>query len=421
LKPPSKSLSAKEIRALTLIGLAILVIISALIAMNYFLVNRLPGGGDFIVKWAGGRAFLFEHIDPYSAYVPEEVQQLVYGRAARSGEQPFILDLPFPLLILFFPFALIPDVLIARAVFSSLAEITLFWMILWSLRFADWHPPPVLAALFFTAGIINYYSIASLLEGSMAIFLGMAYAGIIFALAAELDELAGALIFLSFFSWEIGAPFLILVLLRVIHQRRWRVLAGLVMLAFILLVLSFFLYPDWILPFLRAVVNNLRANFGFSARMIFVLIWPEHGDLINRIFTILLLIVLIYEWSGARAGDARRFYWAVCLTLAITPLLGQRTKIEGLVILSPSVCLILAIVQERWLKYGKLLVTLLLLFILGAPWLIYFHGIPALKGLEEQVLFIIAPLFTIIGLYWIRWWTIRPPRTWADRLATLSY
>ena len=397
-----------------------MLLTAALIALNYFFVGDFGSGGDFLVFWSGARTFLFEHIDPYSAYVPVQVQELVYGRPAGHGQQPYILDIPFHLLILFFPFALIPDPLFARAIFSLLAEIALFGLVFWSLRLADWRPHPVLSVLFFIFGVFNFYSITSLLEGSASILLGLAYGWLLFALAAEIDELAGALIALSFFKWEIGAPFLFLVAMRVFYMRRWRTLAGFGMLAFVLLVASFFWYPGWIIPFLRAVANNLRADFGFTTFMIFDQFWPGYGSRIAWALTTFLLIVLIYEWSRARGGDPSRFYWTACLTLAVTPLLGQRTEMENLAVLVLPLGLVLAVAHERWSKIGNSLVAFLMLFLLAGPWLLFLRGVSAFGESAERALFLFLPIFCIIGLYWIRWWAIRPPRVWADRVARLS-
>jgi hypothetical protein len=30
------------------------------------------------------------------------------------------------------------------------------------------------------------------------------------------------------------------------------------------------------------------------------------------------------------------------------------------------------------------------------------------------LIFLFLPLFTLLGLYWIRWWAIRPPRIFTD-------
>jgi len=36
-------------------------------------------------------------------------------------------------------------------------------------------------------------------------------------------------------------------------------------------------------------------------------------------------------------------------------------------------------------------------------------------SLYSDLLKILPPVLTMLGLYWMRWWAIRPPRLWADQ------
>jgi hypothetical protein len=58
-----------------------------------------------------------------------------------------------------------------------------------------------------------------------------------------------------------------------------------------------------------------------------------------------------------------------------------------------------------------------LLFFFGLPWLLFIRGVPQGLGLRaDEILFLFWPVLAVIGLYWVRWWVIRPPRTWLDNL-----
>ncbi len=88
-------------------GIVFVLVFYGLAVGNDYLAGQLPAGGEFTLLRTGGRAFLFDHIEPYSGAVPALVQEQVYGRPAQSGEDAYILDIPFHLLIFFFPLALI--------------------------------------------------------------------------------------------------------------------------------------------------------------------------------------------------------------------------------------------------------------------------------------------------------------------------
>jgi len=415
-KAPNK-LTSRDIGFLILAGFVIIFIASTLAAASYYLANLLPDGGELFLLWTGGRSFLFDRIEPYSGIVPARVQEWVYGRSALPGEDVYILDIPFHLLLVFFPLALFSDVLVARAFWMVLLELALFGMIFFGIRWVDRKIPRFFGILIFIACFTSFYTYRAFLEGSPTILIGLAFAGIILSLQAGLDELTGALIVLSSFRWEIGGPFLLFIVLWAIWERRWRVFIGGGMLAFILFVISIFLYPGWVLPFLRATWNSLREGFGISAHEILGQLWPAFGSTLGWVLTAVLVVLLGYEWTETRGASSRRLIWTVCITLAVTPLLGFRGEMDQLVLLTLPVMLVVMISQERWRKLGSGIAFLFILFFFGVPWWLFTQGAPQGIGLPvDEILFLFWPLFTVIGLYWMRWWMIRPPRTWLDQV-----
>ena len=379
-----------------------------------FLNLKLKGGGDFYVHWVASRGFVFNNIDPYSSQIPASVQRLVYEGAAKAGEEPYILDTPFQILLLYFPFSLLSDPQLARAFYTLILELALFGLAIQSLRLTAWEMPRIFAVLFFVFSVFNFYSYQAILEASPVLLLGFLYAEILILIRAEMDELAGALMAVSLYYWEVGAPFLLIIFLRMIYEKRNRVLSGFFMLSLVLLVISFLGYPNWILPYLRAGSNNLRADFGFNIHDVLSTLWPSYGGPLAWIFLAVIIIALGYEWTMARTGEPRRFYWVACLSLAAAPLLGFRTEMEHLSVLVIPLALVFAIIYERWRKYGAGLTYLLLLLVLAAPWIAYFFAFDRFGAIAQEITFLFLPLFTIIGLYWIRWWAIRPPRIWTD-------
>jgi hypothetical protein len=413
-KSPNKFTSG-EIIFLIVAGIIVALVFYGLAVGNYYLAGQLPDGGEFSLLRAGGRAFLFDRLEPYSGSIPALVQEQVYDRPAESGEDPYILDIPFHLLIFFFPLALIPDALIARAFWMALSEIALAGFIYFSFRLMDRRISYIFIGLISVAAFSSYYGYYSFLEGSPVILLGLVYLGILVSLRAGHDEFAGALMLFSAFQWEIGGLFLLFVALWVFWERRWRVYAGAGMLAFVLLVVSFLWYPGWFLPFLRASWNSFRAGFGFSSHDLLEQLWPQYGDILGWILTAILIVALGYEWRAARGAHFNHFIWVVCLTLAATPLLGHHVEMDHLFPLTMPVMLVVMISRERWKKFGDGIAFLLLWFFFGLPWLLFLEDVPAGIGLsKDEILFLFWPVFTVLGLFWVRWWMIRPPRTWLD-------
>jgi hypothetical protein len=414
-QPPSKSLTARDKQFIALVAALLLAFCTGLVFLN---LKFEKGGGEFYVHWVAARGFTAtEKIEPYGGEVSRRTQELVYGDPAQAEEEPYILDTPFHIFLLYFPFALLSDPQLARAIFTLILELALVALVYLGLRLTDWESPPIFTVLFILFGLFNFYTFQAIYEASPVLLLGLLYTGIIISLYAETDELTGALLAFSLYYWEVGGPFLILVLLRAWHEKRLRIFAGFLMVSIILLFIAFLTYPDWFGPFLRAGSNNIRTPFGFNIFAVFSSLLPAQGLWIARFFAAGLLLLLGYEWSAARAGDFRRFYWAACLSIAAAPLLGLRTEMEHLSILIIPLALIFAVVHERWKKYGNWLVLSLMILVFALPWGMRLFGLNRFGEISNEIVFLFLPIFTITGLYWIRWWALRPPRVWADLTA----
>jgi hypothetical protein len=414
-----KRFSAREINFLIFASIAGIIMLAGFIGMNIAVARTLGRGGDLLLPWKAARAFLFEKAEPYGGGVADAVQREVYGRNAQPGEKPYILDMPFHILMLYFPLGAFEDGSVARGIDLLVSEACLLALILLSVRLTDWQPRRLFAILLFLLSALSFYSLTALSEGSAAILLGLIYAGTLLALRAGSDELVGALMAISLYRLEIGGPFLLLIGLRVLAQRRWRVLWGLLMTLFIMLAIAFLVYPGWVVPYLRGNLANLDWEFGFSPGKILTEWWPAYGARAGWALTAVLSIALATEWATARAAEFRRFYWAACLTLAITPLLGVRAEIQNLVVLLIPLALIFATGRERW-KAGYWLSGALLALVFATPWVLLLRA-PFDLRLREQIIFLFLPAFTVTGLVWIRWWALRPPRTWLERATQPEY
>lgn len=419
-KAPNR-LTPRDIGFFILTGIVLILVLYGLASVNYYLANRLPESGEFYLLRTGGQAFLFNRLEPYSGSVAEQVQVHVYGQPAVQGEDPYILDIPFHLLILFFPLAVFPEVAMARAFWMALLEIALMGFIYFNFRSFNRRVPYIFIGFVSLAAFSSYYAYRAFLEGSPSILLGLAYVGIALALYGGFDEVAGALMVFSAIQLEIGGLFLFFVTLWAFWEKRWRVFLGAGMLAFILLVISLLLYPGWFLPFIRAAWNSFKVGFGYSIHDILFQAWPQWGGTIGWVLTAVLIVTLGSEWRATRGADVNRFLWTMCFTLAATPLLGQHIEMDQLVPLSLPVMMVILVSRERWKKLGNGIAILLLLLYFGLPWLIYLRGVPQLFNLDtDQTLFILWPVLGVLGLYWVRWWMVRPPRTWFDDLPQME-
>lgn len=436
LRKSRKWLSAEEIRLLALM----LLIVAGLLALNITLARILPGGEWFFLRWTGARAFLIDEIQtpsklgsesaprstqrelpvgqiqPYSTAVAQRVQELAYGRRAFSSEYAFVLNDPFYIVLLYTPLALIRDFTLARGIWMLVSEAALVASVLIAFNLSEWQPPRWLYISLLGFGLFSYFSLHALVSGTPAIILNFLYLAILLAIRSYSDELAGALLFLVAYQWEVGGLFFLFMIVFIFANRRWNVLAGFGMSLFILLVVSFLAYPGWGLPYIRAVLSDWYrgANLTFGH---IVSVWlPNPRFSIATIVSLILGVLVFLEWLGSVQAHFRRIVWTAALSLAATPLIGFAIFPSNHVVLILPLVLILSLVWERWTRSRALMSLLILSLALLVPFGMYIQSVYEYSPLYLDLLAVLPPIATIIGLYWMRWWAIHSPRTWLDQM-----
>lgn len=436
IRKSRKWLSVEEIRLLALLIFIFILVLAA----NLEIARVLPGGEWFFVRWSGARAFLIQQIDasrglkgvrtmpdgpavvlvqevqPYSTEIARRTQQVAYERLAFADEYAFVLNDPFYIVLLYIPLAFFRDFALARGIWMLLAEAALIGTVLLALNLSEWQPPRWLYILLLGYGLLHYFSFNALLTSTPAAFLTFLYVCILLALRSHSDELAGGLLTLVAYQWEIGGLFVLFIIFFVFVNRRWRVLAGFGMSLFVLLVVSFLTDSGWGLPYIRAVLSDWYrgANLNFAH---LVLRWfPDLRIPVARVVAIGLGIVLFVEWLDSVHAHFRRVVWTAALSLAATPLMGMAIFPSNYVVLILPFVLVLALVWERWKRFQAIRSILIFLPVLAIPFGLYIHIVRVYDPLVTDILAVLPPVAAIAGLYWMRWWVLHAPLTWSDQL-----
>jgi len=397
--------------------LGALVLVVALLVLDIHLARTLNGGEWLYLRWSGARAFLFEHIEPYGSVVAQRVQELAYGgRAAFLNEYPYALNDPFYIVLLYTPLALISDFAIARGIWMLLSQAALVGIVLLSLDLSEWKPPLWMLVILMGFGLFSYFSISALLSASPTIFLTLIYLIILSALRSFSDELAGALLFLVAYQWEVGILFFLLVLIFVIMNKRWQVLSGFGMTFILLALISLIANRGWIIPYIRAVLFNWSQGISYTFGITLAYIFSGLSISIDKWISAVVSVVVLVEAIRSADEHARQVMWAAFLSLALNPIAGFAIFLSNHIVLLPAVILVTGLVWERWQDSRVVpiayLIGLIIFFYIG----FYFETLDAPSQLYSELINILPPLLTVIGLYWMRWWVVRPPRIWADQL-----
>lgn len=405
-------LSAEEIRLLALL----LLILAILLVLNIALARILQGGEWFFLRWSGARAFLIEQIGPYSTEIAQRVQEVAYGRRAFGSEYAFVLNDPFHIVLLYTPLSLFQDFTLARGIWMLVSEAALIGTVLLAFNLSEWQPPRWLYVCLLAFGLFGYFSLNALITSTPTIVLNFLYLCILLAIRSHSDELAGALLFLVAYQWEVGSLFFLFIVVYVFVNHRWHVLAGFGMVLAILLVVSFLVYPGWGLPYIRAVLSDWYRGVNLTFGHILSIWVPDSRFSLGPMISLGLGIVVFLEWLGSVEAHFRRIVWTASLSLAATPLMGFAVFPSNHVVLILPLVLILTLVWERWTRSRMLMSFLILGLSLLIPFGMYIQSVYVYSPLYLDLLSFLPPVATIAGLYWMRWWVLHSPRTWIDQM-----
>jgi hypothetical protein len=387
-----------------------LAILGGLVWANTVYVRDQPVEKDFLIPWLAARTFIQYGDSPYGEPAVQRAQIVYYGKLATEDEDQLQLWLPMPVELFYFPFALTTDYVLAYSLWMTFLEIALVALGFLSLRLTGWQPARTLLPFVLLFPVLWIYGAFSLNSGTGVGFIVLAMAGLLLALREERDELAGGLLLLVLFAPRMTVVFLFFITWWIIYHRRWRILWGFLMSLILLLALSFLFLPDWFIPFLGGLLTHLSNTPGFPLTNIFASWSPVIGPRVGWVISGGLLLVLFIEWGNTLRKDSRHFLWTVSLTLVATPLLGIPMLPGEYVFLFIPLVLFLSILDERWSRPRRWGVAgIALIVILAGSWLLPLRLSSANANTAlTDFLFLLLPVLLLIGLYWMRWWYIRP-------------
>lgn len=388
---------------------------------NLQFVQENPGGNDFLVHWVGTRALLVDGLSPYDDVVAERIQTLAYGRPAEPGEHELRVAYPMYSALVFFPYALIEDYDLARAIWMTTLEIALIGLALISLRLTRWKMNLWLIPLFLFFSIFWYHSLRPLINGNAVILVTLFFVAAIAALKSGKDELAGLLLGLCTIKPHLVILPIIFVIIWSLTSGRWKILFWLVITLVVMSVSAALFVPDWPLQNLREILRYSSYNPPGTPGAVFELWLPASGRRFGWILSAILGMVMIVEWVLVIRKEFRWFLWTACLTLVASQWIGIQTDPGNFILLFLPLVLVLAMWVERWGRAGNGVVIFVLLLLFLGPWAIFLRTITyGDQPMQHPVMFFPIPLFLLITLYWVRWWAIRPQRLLVEELRAIE-
>ncbi|MBX3003590.1 MAG: DUF2029 domain-containing protein, partial [Anaerolineales bacterium] len=281
-------------------GLALLALLGvALNVVNLRFTRTSPGGNDFLPRWVGTRMFLTEGDSPYSAATTAAIHDRMYGRAAEADEDQALFAYPFYSMLVFAPFALVPDYPLARALWITAQEMALAATVLAALALTGWRPGrwPLVAVLVFA--MVWFHSAKPLVDGNASILVTLFVTLGLWALRRGRDGAAGLLLALSTIKPQMVALLLLFTLSWALSQKRRGVVVSFVLSLLALVGISTALEPQWLAQNLLQLLAYTGYTPPGTLLGAFTQWWGDAGHTAGLLVSAALGLLLFYEWVNA--------------------------------------------------------------------------------------------------------------------------
>jgi len=394
-----------------IVAFLLVIIALGLIWANFEYATKNPGGNDFLVHWVAAQNFTYDGTSPYSEITVLDIQNLVYGRAAKVGEHELRPSYPLYSVFLFLPFGLIKNYFIARALWMTLLEISLLFSVFISIKVAQWKPEKLVLIAVFVFSVFWYHGLRSLINGNVVVLLLFCFILSIYAVQIKQDELAGILLGLTTIKPQVGFALILFLMIWGILNKRYKIIFWFIGSTIMLIVLALFFDPNWPLQFLQEVMRYPGYNPpGTPATALGQLI-PGVGNRLGVGISILSAIILIFEWFLGRKSSGIEFAWVCSLTLVLGQWLNIQTDPGNFIIMLPAVFVAFRLNDDRWVNNGTLMNFIFLGMLFVIPWIVFMYTISRVyQPIQSPVMFFPVPILLFILLYWVRWWAKNPTK-----------
>lgn len=383
-----------------LLGLLALGVAVALTLANYNYTRGNFGGNDFLTRWLATRLFLLEGLSPYSDATAEQIQRVAYGRPAQSGEDEMRMAYPLYSVILFAPFALIPDYAWARAVWMTVLEIASAVLALLSVQLVQWKPNLFNTALLMLFTALWYHGVRPIINGNIVTLIALAIVAALWAIRHGWDSLAGALLTLATIKPHLALlPLGVIVLWSLSHQR-WAVLGWLAGTGLGLTLLGMLFIPDWLWQNLSEVRRYTSYTPPTTPGAALAQWWPAGGYWLGALLSLLVGAALLWGWRATWRQNFEKLVWATSLTLTLSQWSGLTTDPGNYILLFLPLMLVMAQAQLKWEQTASIGISATLVILLIGLWVLFLATLErGDQPLQSPIMFFPLPAVVLLGLW----------------------
>lgn len=365
--------------------------------------NLVSGSTDIYPTWQGGKLFWENGTKPYETIVGDKSQEAIYGRLAEDDEDEFQFVYPFYLILYMGPLPLF-EFEIAAAIFLEIQLILLILTLVMTLDTLRWLPKPITLGMAILMVLISYFSVRGFLLAQPAFLAYGFHIGAYWALARRYDRVAGIMLALSTIKPQTGFILIPLLIIWAWVNHRRLVVYGFMGMMGALFVVSFMLYPAWLVDWVERAATYRNYTETLPAAHIIT-----HGiDGLPKFLTtsaqillsIFILIPVAFFWKRTiLEKDNQNFLWGVMVTMAATLLIAPRVATTYYVELYPAILVGMMILERQqrtaWIILGSIGVII-------GYWALHIITAPPVEdaGQEAPIVYVVFPVLVYVWLIW---------------------
>jgi len=366
-----------------------------------------PDDDEFLAHWVAVRAFLIDDISSQSKIVSAHNQAMTVESQDGLITAQSKLIAPIYVELLFVPFALIENFLLARILWMLVLELSLIAAVFLSLRILDWQPNPILFSAFLVFSILWFPAVRSVASGSLIIIVAVLLISALAAIRSHRDDLAGIIMALSTIQPQIAILQIFLMVIWAIFRRRKRFLVWFAGSWIFLILVGMLAIPTWPLQYISAVLRHFRGGPLSTIHAALVGWLPGVGYNLGKIVVALVIIALVWGWWITKKQSFRVLVWTACITITLTLWISSINDLSMLVMLIIVFALIFSVWSERWPQFGPWGSAFSMFLLTIGSWVLVQYKSETSHQMQQIIIFL--PAFLLIALTWVRWWYLRFP------------
>jgi hypothetical protein len=407
--------NSRSLASLFLICFSVLILAGLIWANNRFAHFNIKGEG-FSIQWISIQTLEKNGSDPYSNQVTAQIQ------AAVPRENAFVPD-TFPKYtsplysgIVVFPFTLIKDKTFAHGLWMTAQMLAVFTILLLMLKLTGWKPASYIFAGFAIFSLFSYHILVPWLDGGLSIWAAFFMILALVSLNSNRYEVGGVFLALSTIQPQMVILPVIYILIWTISKKRPVLILWFFITLILLSVIALFVAPHWIIEYVR-LIYQFPQNFPpGSPGIFFNQTLPGLGKQLSWLVSGLTILLLVFEWIISIKKDFRWMIWTVSLTLVLSQWTGIPSTPGNFIALIIPAILVPAMLTERWPRGGQWAAVLLAIVIFSWEWVLFYLDLTSSQPAVQINLIFPLPAILLVGLYWVRWWAIRPRRMLIEEL-----